>query len=425
MVLPERIFSEIGSTSKFSVKKIINVIGGGPAGLMAAEAAAQRGHHVTVYDSMPSVGRKFLMAGRGGLNITHSEAPELFRTRYGNQPTPIGSFIDVFGPQHVTKWCNDLGVETFVGTSGRVFPKDFKAAPLLRAWIRRLRLLGVTFKMRYRWNSVDADRKFCFTTPDGPVSSAPDAAILSMGGGSWPQLGSDGQWFATLNDWGLNCAPLTPSNCGFDFDWSAHLTDRFAGIPLKSVVLMLEGQSAKGDLMITATGLEGGPIYALSAILRDRIAADGPAAVLLDLCPDKSLDRLSRDLAAPRGSRSLSSHLKRCTGLPAPALALLHESVGPHLPQSPAQLAALIKALPLIAKRPRPLAEAISSAGGVCWSEVDQTLQLKRFPGIFVAGEMLDWEAPTGGYLLTGCLSTGFAAGNGAATYVENKTPGS
>lgn len=416
MILPDSIFSEIASPRKFSGKKFIAIIGGGPAGLMSAEAAAAYGHKIIVFDSMPSMGRKLLMAGRGGLNITHTEPSDQFCQRFGPSAEQIGQFINVFGPQHIVQWCRDLGIETFVGSSGRVFPKDFKAAPLLRAWIKRLRSQGVIFHARHRWTGWTAHNHLSFETPNGPRTCQPDATILALGGGSWPHLGSDGQWVATLETQGIACAPLTPSNCGFDMDWSEHLRTRFAGIPLKSVVLSHDGHTAKGDVILTDTGLEGTPLYQLSARLRDSITANGPSIVHLDLCPDHSLTRLAQILATPRGSRSLSSHLKRCTGLPAPALALLHEYAGASLPNDPHQLASLIKAVPLLAQRPRPLTEAISSGGGIKWHELDPNLQVKSHPGLFVCGEMLDWEAPTGGYLLTGCLSTGFTAGTSAAT---------
>ena len=393
MVLPEVIFPEIAAVRKLPARKIIAVVGGGPAGLMAAEVASSLGHAVTLFDSMPSVGRKFLMAGRGGLNITHSDPPQVFHDRFGAAST---------------------------GSSGRVFPTDFKAAPLLRAWMRRLRGQGIAFRVRHRWVGWNQSHDLCFQSPDGPRTFAPDATILSLGGGSWPRLGSDGQWLSILQSRGIACAPLKPSNCGFDMDWSDHLRTRFAGTPLKSVVLKCREHAVKGDVVLTETGLEGGPVYALSALLRDTIGAEGAASLFLDLCPDRTVERLAEILAAPRGSRSLSAHLKRTAGLPAPALALLHERGGTALPQSPAALAALIKALPLTALRPRPLAEAISSAGGIRWDDVDEDLQIRSMPGLFVAGEMLDWEAPTGGYLLTGCLSTGHAAGMGAAAWEQS-----
>ena len=415
MILPDPIFTENAQTSKFSAHKNIAIVGGGPAGLMAADAAAAHGHTVTVFDSMPSVGRKFLMAGRGGLNLTHSEPYEKFVSRYGSTAPDMRRFLDVFGPEQILEWCKNLGIETFVGSSGRVFPKDFKAAPLLRTWTKKLRTQGVIFRVRHRWIGWTETKDLLFQTPDGLQTCKPDATILALGGGSWPTLGSDGAWITLLENRGIACTALKPSNCGFDMDWSEHLSTRFAGTPLKSIVVSVGDQSVKGDVMMTQTGLEGGPIYALSALIRGQIELDGRATLHLDLCPDWTHDRLIKALSGPRGSRSLSSHLKRTTGLAAPALALLHEHTGPNMPQTAPEQAALIKALPLTAHRPRPLAEAISTAGGVSWGELDEGLQVKALPGLFVSGEMLDWEAPTGGYLLTGCLSTGYAAGIAAS----------
>ena len=423
MVLPAPIFSEIASTSKVSGKKFIAVIGGGPAGLMAAEAAANHNHHVVVFERLPSVGRKLLMAGRGGLNITHGEDFDQFQRRYGSSAARMRPYLDRFGPAQIVDWCHGLNIDTFAGSSRRVFPKDFKAAPLLRAWVKRLRAMGVEFRVRHRWLGWTDQQDLLFQSPNGAARQKPDATILALGGGSWPSLGSDGLWLDILAGRGLDCAPLAPSNCGFDVAWSEHLKTRFAGTPLKSVVVGVEELTAKGDIIITENGLEGGPIYMLSASLRDRIAQFGPSPLYLDLCPDRSLERLTDDLNAPRGSRSLSSHLKRCTALAAPALALLHESAPLELPQSPADLARLIKSLPLTVQRPRPLAEAISSAGGLRWQDVDDSLHITALPGYFACGEMVDWEAPTGGYLLTGCLATGFAAGNAAARYVGSDQP--
>ena len=415
MVLLERIFSENAATSKVNGKNFILIIGGGPAGLMAAHAAASHGHPVLVCDAMPSVGRKLLMAGRGGLNLTHSEDAALFRCRYGAAQGHMAEFLTQFGPEQVMQWCRDLNIPTFVGSSGRVFPTDFKAAPLLRQWIRTLRAMGVKFAMRHRWVGWNDRGEYCFDTPAGSAAFCPGAAILALGGGSWPHLGSDGLWLPLLQRKNIQCRTLQPANCGFDVAWSDPLKSRFAGAPLKSVVLTLLGQAVKGDLMLTEYGIEGSPVYALSAPWRDAIAAHGPTLAHVDLCPDRPLPRLIADLSAPRGSRSLSNHLKRCLNLPSAAIALLHEGGGKSLPAPVADLAALIKAVPILAQRPRPLAEAISSAGGVAWDNLDSHLQVRSLPGMYVAGEMLDWEAPTGGYLLTGCLSTGFAAGTNAA----------
>ena len=380
---------------------------------MAAQTACHT-NRVVLCDAMPSVGRKLLMAGRGGLNLSHSEPAAQFLSRF-RPAAALQPFLNRFGPAQVVEWCRELGIDTFVGSSGRIFPTDFKAAPLVRAWVRHLRQRSVEFRVRHRWTGWDAHGQPRFDTPDGPVTIAADATILALGGASWPHLGSDGHWLPLLQARGIACAPFRPANCGFDTDWSPYLRDRFAGTPLKSVVLSFQGQSVKGDITITANGMEGGPIYRLSADLRDHLEVHDTATISLDLCPDRSTERLSADLAIPRGSRSLSNHLKRVTNLPPLALALLHESCHGSLPVQPRALASLIKALPLPLLRPRPLAEAISSAGGICWDEVNpNSLEINKIPGLFVAGEMLDWEAPTGGYLLTGCLALGAAAGQAA-----------
>jgi len=415
MALPTPIVPENAHPRKHSGRKSLAVIGGGPAGLMAADAAAGRGLDVCVFDSMPSPGRKFLMAGRGGLNLTHSEPLNKFYAQYGESAFKIKKYLDIFGPSQIVEWCAGLGVETFVGTSGRVFPKDFKAAPLLRAWIRRLRTQGVKFLMRRRWTGWDDCGRLLFETPLGNETYAADATVLALGGGSWPSLGSDGLWLNLLTAHDILCNDLKASNCGFDTDWGPFFSTKFAGTPLKSVTLTFGGRTIKGDMMLTATGIEGGPVYALSSAIRDEIALCGQAVVHLDLCPGRSLERLTQDLSYGRGSRSLSAQLKRAAKLPAPALSLVMECANNTLPSAAADLARLLKSVPLTAKRPRPLAEAISSAGGVRWDQVDDDLQVKARPGLYIAGEMLDWEAPTGGYLLTGCLSTGFAAGMAAS----------
>lgn len=408
------IFLEFQSMCKNS----LTIIGAGPAGLMAAEAAATSGCPVHIYDSMPTIGRKFLMAGKGGLNLTHSEDFETFVARFGSSSSFMRPFLAEFGPTEIIRWCHDLGIETFVGTSHRVFPKDFKAAPLLRAWQRRLKAMGVRFHQRHRWLGWDEREGLLFQTPTGPAVVQGGATLLALGGGSWPRLGSDGQWVHAVIQAGIACVPLAPSNCGFDAVWSDHIRQRFAGQPLKSITLRFLDACVKGDVMITDTGVEGSPVYALSARLRDYIAAHGAASVTLDLCPDRSIARVIDDLSKPQGSRSRSSHLKRHLGLSALGIALLHEpSVGDI--GNVQNLAHSIKFLPIALTAPRPLAEAISSAGGVAWAEMDETLMVKRRPGLFIAGEMLDWEAPTGGYLLTGCLATGHKAGLSAAHYVK------
>lgn len=391
------------------------VIGAGPAGLMAAEQLVQAGIAVDVYDAMATPARKFLRAGIGGLNLTHSEPLERFVTRYGTQTERFASWLAEFGPEQQREWAAGLGVETFVGTSGRVFPTEFKAAPMLRAWLRRLAAQGARLHVRHRWLGWDGTGCLRFATPGGQTTVPADVTILALGGGSWPQLGSDGAWVALLDAEGVAAAPLKPANCGFDVAWSAHFRDRFAGQPVKSVGLSFAGRSLKGEFVITATGIEGGAIYALSAALRD--ACPG-AVLMLDLKPDWPTAKLEAALAKPRGSRSLSHHLERTIGLKGVAAGLLRELAHP-LPDGAAALAAAIKALPLSLSAPRPLAEAISSAGGIRFDAVTDGLMLKARPGVFVAGEMLDWEAPTGGYLLTGCFATGRLAGLSALSWLK------
>ncbi|MDF2116765.1 TIGR03862 family flavoprotein [Roseiarcaceae bacterium H3SJ34-1] len=393
------------------------VIGGGPAGLMAAEILARNHLNVTVYDRMPSLARKFLLAGRGGLNLTHSEPLERFMQAYGAAAEHLRPFIEAFPPQALRAWSEDLGVPTFVGSSGRVFPKSFKASPLLRAWLRRLESLGARVQYRHRFDGFDAQGRALFTNGTGEqIIVAADATVLALGGASWPRLGSDGGWRQTLAAAGMTIAPLRPSNCGFEIDWSPQL-QRFAGAPLKNVALSFGPRTVRGEAMIAGYGLEGGSVYALSGPLRDAIAQDGSATLHVDLRPDVSAEALTSKLAADRGKASLSNFLRKAAGLTPQAIALLREA-GP-LPVEPALLAARIKHLPLKLERPRPIARAISSAGGVAFEDVDNGLMLKRMPGVFVAGEMLDWEAPTGGYLLQACFSTGFAAGEAAAKWVK------
>ena len=398
--------------------KRVAVIGGGPAGLMAAEALALHGHAVDVFDAMPSVGRKFLLAGKGGLNLTHGEALELFTARYGARTGQLGPLLHDFGPLALRDWAAALGVHTFVGSSGRVFPTDLKAAPLLRAWLHRLREQGVQFHMRHRWQGWAADGALQFDTPLGPVLHRPAATVLALGGASWPQLGSDGRWGPWLQARGVLLAPLQPSNCGFDVEWSPHFSQRYAGQPLKSVAITFEGGQQRGEFVVTAGGVEGSLVYAASAALRERIAAAGEATFLLDLLPTRSLAWVTAELAHPRGPRSLSTHLKSRLSLSGVKAGLLWERVPKAAQSDPAQLAALIKALPIRVHAARPIAEAISSAGGVCFEGLDDALMLRALPGVFCAGEMLDWEAPTGGYLLTACFATGRQAGQGAAAWV-------
>jgi len=393
------------------------IIGAGPAGLMAAETLAGQGIAAAVYDAMPSPGRKFLLAGKGGLNLTHSEAPERFIARYGARADVFARLLLAdFGPAELRAWTEGLGITTFVGSSGRVFPAEMKAAPLLRAWLRRLRGLGVNLHVRHRWLGWDDRGALRFATLAGEIAVTAEATILALGGASWPQLGSDGAWATVLAERGVEIAPLAPANCGFDCDWSPLFAERFAGSRLGTVQLSFAGQSVRGDITLSATGIEGGSIYALSAALRDAIAAEGRAELTLDLMPDWNAERLHAALARPRGSRSLSTFLGKALPLKAPALGLLREVLPREVLETPARLAEIVKALPVVLKRPRPLAEAISTAGGVRFEDLDEHLMLKTLPGVFIAGEMLDWEAPTGGYLLTGCLASGRAAGLGVAS---------
>lgn len=384
---------------------------------MAAEHLAAAGLAVQVFDAMATPARKFLRAGIGGLNLTHSEPLDRFIARYGAQSERFGRWLAEFGPQQQRDWAAGLGIETFVGSSGRVFPTDFKAAPMLRAWLRRLGTQGVQLHSRHRWLGWDSEGRHRFASPQGEVTIAAALTVLALGGGSWPQLGSDGGWLPILKQAGVEIAPFKPANCGFDVEWSAHFRDRFAGQPVKAVGLRFGDRTLKGEFVITATGIEGSAVYALSAPLRDAC----PGAILtLDLKPDWSQDKLAAALAKPRGSRSLSHHLERCAGIKGVAAGLLRELAQP-LPESAAALAATLKALPLPLLRPRPLAEAISTAGGVSFDAVTDDLMLKARPGTFVAGEMLDWEAPTGGYLLTGCFATGRLAGRAAAKWLNTR----
>lgn len=399
------------------------VIGGGPAGLMAAEAARAGGAPVDVYDAMASVGRKFLLAGKGGLNLTHSEGAEVFLARYGARQDRLAPYLSAFGPAALRDWAEGLGIPTFVGSSGRVFPADLKAAPLLRAWLRRLRQAGVAFHMRHLWRGWDAQGRLRFATPQGERAVAAGAVVLALGGASWPKLGSTGAWVSWLAARGVAVAPLRPANCGFDVAWTEHFRRRFAGQPVKSVVLAVTEEAGRerrqpGEFVVTETGIEGGAVYAVSSVLRDEIASTGRAALRLDLTPERDLPRLITDLSQPRGKRSLATHLQRRAGLAGVKAGLLREVLAPDDLADPARLAAAIKALPLTLTATRPLEEAISTAGGVAFEALDARLMLRDLPGVFCAGEMLDWEAPTGGYLLTACLATGRAAGAGAAAWL-------
>ena len=403
------------------------VIGGGPAGLMAAEVARAAGIEVDLYEAKGSVGRKFLIAGKGGLNLTHSEPTPAFVQRFRERADEVGSWLKEFGADALRKWASGLGVETFVGSSGRVFPSDLKAAPLLRGWVRRLRESGVRFHVHHRWLGWNGGA-LRFATPDGEAEVTADAVVLALGGGSWPQLGSDGAWQALLAERDIDVAPLQPANCGFDVDWSEHLATRHAGAPLKPVIAHwrdVEGREheLQGECVISADGIEGSLIYALSAELREAIVRNGHATLQLDLAPGRSLERLQQELAKPRGHRSVSEHLRRQAGITGVKAALLYEMLDKAQLDNPALLARTIHRLSLTLKRPRPLAESISSAGGVRLEAMDDGLMLKALPGVFCAGEMLDWEAPTGGYLLTACFASGHRAGEGAVAWLKAATP--
>ena len=399
------------------------IIGGGPAGLMAAEAAATAGVGVDVYDAMPSLARKFLLAGKSGLNLTHAEPFAAFATRYGARRDRLEPLLRAFDADAVRAWAAGLGVETFVGSSGRVFPAAMKASPLLRAWLRRLDGLGVRFHPRHRWQGWDAEGALRFETASGPLTIRPAAVILALGGGSWARLGSNGAWLPWLRERGVTIKPLRPANCGFDVSWTDHFAGRFAGVPVKPVSARLDGdkpdQARRGEFVISRTGVEGSLIYALSAPLRDRLDATGAAELLLDLAPDRDAGQILSALGRPRGKQSFSQYLRRTLGLPPVKIGLLREALDEPVLRDADRLALAVKALPLRLTATRPLDEAISSAGGVDFEELDASLMLRSLPGVFCAGEMLDWEAPTGGYLLTACLATGRAAGLGAAAWLR------
>ncbi|MGO4706291.1 TIGR03862 family flavoprotein [Microvirga sp. 2MCAF38] len=389
----------------------VAIIGGGPAGLIAAEILSEAGLAVTVYERMPAVGRKLLMAGRGGLNLTHSEDLSRFMTRYGEAMPRLKTLIEAFDPAALRGWSEGLGQETFIGTSGRVFPKAFKASPLLRAWLARLERQGVRFALRHDWQGWDEEGRLVFVHGGESVRVRADATILALGGASWPRLGSDGRWVQPVRERGIAVTPFKPANMGFTIGWSDYFKDRFAGEPLKPLALTFDGKTVRGEAMITRDGIEGGAIYALSAPLRDAIARDGKATLLTDLRPDVSVEALTQKLSAPHKGQSTSTFLRKAAGLSPLAIALLRE--GGALPSEPKALAQRSKALPLVLTGVKPLDRAISSAGGVSFDELDTHLMLRRLPGVFVAGEMLDWEAPTGGYLLQATFATGIAAAKG------------
>jgi uncharacterized flavoprotein (TIGR03862 family) len=400
----------------------VAVIGAGPAGLMAAEVLAAGGVQVDVYDAMPSAGRKFLLAGKGGMNITHAEPHEQFVQRYGKRRGEVERWLEALGPLAVREWIHGLGIDTFVGTSGRVFPTDMKAAPLLRAWLHRLRESGVRFHMRHRWLGW-REGALVLETLEGEKLERPSATVLALGGASWPRLGSDGAWQSVLAAQGVDVAPLVPSNCGFDTSWSEHFASRHAGDPLTTVAIGWTCGSGrkewrKGQFVVTSTGIEGSLVYALSAPLRDQIAREGSATIWLDLAPDHAPGRVLAEVTYPRGSRSMSSHLQSRLGIKGVKAALLRECLPAGDYKDPVRLAAAIKTLPLVLKEARPIAEAISSGGGVRFEGMDDNAMLRALPGVFAAGEMVDWEAPTGGYLLTACFASGRAAGQGALAWL-------
>ena len=408
----------------------VAVIGGGPAGLMAAQVLVDAGVAVHLFDAMPSIGRKFLLAGKGGLNLTHSEGADTFAGRYGARRDAIERVLSDFDATALREWTRSLGIETFVGTSGRVFPKDMKAAPLLRAWLHHLRHPtkgpGVQFHMRHRWIGWGEDNSLLFDTPQGRSEINADAVLLALGGGSWARLGSNGAWVPMLAQKGVSVAPLLPSNCGFDVQggWSEHFKKRFAGQPFKSVAIAFAPTGGptwrrKGEFVATESGVEGSLVYAASALLRDEIIRNGTATFNLDLLPDMSVEKVLQEVSHPRGSRSLSSHLKSRLNLDGIKVAMLHELLDKAAINDPAQLAAAIKALPISLQATRPIDEAISSAGGVLFEVLNADHMLEQLPGVFCAGEMLDWEAPTGGYLLHACLATGRAAGHGALAWLN------
>ena len=402
----------------------IAVIGGGPAGLMAAEVMGDAGARVTVYECMPSVGRKFLIAGRGGLNVTHSEPYPAFLARYGAGSPQLRAALDAFPPDALRAWAGGLGQELFVGSSGRVFPRAWKASPLLRAWLARLAAAGTAIAVRHRWTGFGADGALRFETPDGPTTVRADAVVLALGGASWPRLGSDGSWAAILSAEGAAVAPLRPANCGLLFGWSERFRARFAGEPLKRVALSYGGISVRGDAVVTNRGLEGGAVYPLSAAVGAGGVAGGSPVLSVDLRPDLDAARLARSLGRPRGAQSASTFLRKAAGLSPVAVALLREASGRDLSSEPEALAALIKSVRLPIVGLDAMERAISSAGGLAWSELDDRFMLRRRPGLFAAGEMLDWDAPTGGHLLTASIATGRAAADGALRWLGERNAG-
>jgi len=405
--------------------KTVAVIGGGPAGLMAAEILSHGNIKVDLYDSMPSAGRKFLVAGKSGLNLTRIESEEQFLIHYGINRSYLGPLIAKFGPDEIQEWVHNIGVETFIGTSGKVFPVGMHSGTILSNWLRRLRASGVCFNYRHKWVGWHDDDSLIFETRDGFITTHPEGTVLALGGGSWPQLGSTGDWVPILSERGISCAPLKPSNCGFNVTWSDHFRKRFEGVPVKTVGLSFVDCDGNifhqgGDIVITRTGVEGNPIYAFSSHLRDEIESTGKAVVTLDLAPGWSKQRLLERLSLPRGSRTFSGHLEKSVQIKGVKAGLLYEFIAKEKFGDAEYLSTSIKNLALTLISPRPLEEAISSAGGVRFEELDGNLMIKSMPGVFCAGEMLDWEAPTGGYLLTACFASGHAAGTGALEWLTN-----
>lgn len=393
-------------------QKNIAVIGGGPSGLMAAEVLSERGHAVTVYDSMPTVARKFLLAGKSGLNITHSEPYAAFAERFGDASPRLRAALDTFTPDDVRRWANALGTETFVGSSGRVFPEVMKASPLLRAWLNSLESRGVRILTRHRWTGFEG-KALAFDTPDGKTLVSADATLLALGGASYPRLGSDAAWVSWLEQGDVSVAKFQPANCGFDVDWSETFRDRFGGAALKGVTATSDAGTVPGEFVVSSTGIEGSLVYAHTSALRDRLSGGEPADLVVDLTPGRTVGKLAKDLGRFDTKTSFSNRLRKGAGLEGVKAALLREVSPDAARLPPPELAALIKALPIPLVRPRPIAEAISSAGGIAWAAIDDDYMLKALPGTFVAGEMIDWEAPTGGYLLTACFATGRAAARG------------
>ncbi|BAK84835.1 TIGR03862 family flavoprotein [Komagataeibacter medellinensis] len=411
--------------TEFVFRPHVAVIGGGPAGLACAEILSDRGCAVSVVEQMPTMGRKLLMAGRGGLNLTHTETPALFAARYGTAQPMMARALAAFTPCDMVQWAEGLGQPCFTGSSGRVFPRAMKASPLLRAWLARLAERGVRLLTRHRWEGWDTEGRLRVRGPGGQAGWRVNATVLAMGGASWARLGADGAWRERLLALGVDVAPFAPANCGFMTDWSADFTNRFAGTPLRGIALTgPNGQTVRGEAVVTGTGLEGGAVYALSATIRDRIARDGHAFVHIDLRPALGVADITTRIARVRARESLSNTLRKALRLTPEAIALLRQGGDGPLPRDPAALARRVKAVPVMLRAPAALDRAISVAGGIAWSALDERLMLRALPGVFAAGEMLDWEAPTGGYLLQGCMATGRLAGEGAWEWLRDSQRG-